>query len=408
MMSSFIKEYRLVQHTPLIHFQSDESGATLRATEVKPKLDRFIAKRKGNSIPEGWKLKNSDEKEEDKSCALNYKMRIVAGDIETVDVGFRTDYDIFYGNMNSSNPKKGVISPDITLTVICRIPELLETIDECISDFFIAENFGTMQNKGFGSYTVDNGNQPAFKTIAEVLKNQYGSRACYMCPGGRTPFKRIKTLYGIMKSGINNRGYQKSLLFIFLARKYGIKNEKAFLKRDKMAPRLEKSGLDTSPVIPAPDANDYNYVRALLGVGDHIDFKNSNGQSDEEKHDKTEIKFSNKEIERLNSPVFFKVINGNIYIVAKRINSEIYDKVFEFTAGPKKDKKAPDRRAFYPNNSSASLKVPGMDVLGEEFIDDFLDFCVDCFNGKKDALDEIEKDIHNFDDIRGTVIREVK
>ena len=32
----------LKQHTPLIHFQPGQCGATLRASEVKPKLDKFI------------------------------------------------------------------------------------------------------------------------------------------------------------------------------------------------------------------------------------------------------------------------------------------------------------------------------------------------------------------------------
>jgi len=32
-------EFTLKQHTPIIHFQHDQDGATLRATEVKPKLD---------------------------------------------------------------------------------------------------------------------------------------------------------------------------------------------------------------------------------------------------------------------------------------------------------------------------------------------------------------------------------
>ncbi len=35
-------EITLKQHTPIIHFQHDQDGATLRASEVKPKLDRFI------------------------------------------------------------------------------------------------------------------------------------------------------------------------------------------------------------------------------------------------------------------------------------------------------------------------------------------------------------------------------
>lgn len=35
----------LKQHTPLIHFQHSQEGATLRASEVKPKLDKFIIER---------------------------------------------------------------------------------------------------------------------------------------------------------------------------------------------------------------------------------------------------------------------------------------------------------------------------------------------------------------------------
>ena len=40
-------EIKLKQHTPLIHFQHDQEGATLRASEVKPKLDRFVLTRLG-------------------------------------------------------------------------------------------------------------------------------------------------------------------------------------------------------------------------------------------------------------------------------------------------------------------------------------------------------------------------
>ncbi|SUB89524.1 Uncharacterised protein [Porphyromonas macacae] len=35
-------EFELEQHTPIIHFQAKDAGATLRASEVKPKLDKFI------------------------------------------------------------------------------------------------------------------------------------------------------------------------------------------------------------------------------------------------------------------------------------------------------------------------------------------------------------------------------
>jgi len=42
-----ILEVKLKQHTPLIHFQHEQDGATLRASEVKPKLDRFILTKLG-------------------------------------------------------------------------------------------------------------------------------------------------------------------------------------------------------------------------------------------------------------------------------------------------------------------------------------------------------------------------
>ena len=45
----FKKEYTLTPQSPLIHFQYGQKGATLRATEVKPKFDKFlISKAKKN------------------------------------------------------------------------------------------------------------------------------------------------------------------------------------------------------------------------------------------------------------------------------------------------------------------------------------------------------------------------
>jgi hypothetical protein len=70
----------LKQHTPLIHFQHSQKGATLRATEVKPKLDRFVLTALGNGNYEagieeaknkGWLIGKKCE-----HPALNYKIRI--------------------------------------------------------------------------------------------------------------------------------------------------------------------------------------------------------------------------------------------------------------------------------------------------------------------------------------------
>ena len=81
-------EIKLKQHTPLIHFQHDQEGATLRASEVKPKLDKFIVERDFENDFDKCKqyligyatdpntLKSLKEKFDKGYRALNYKIRI--------------------------------------------------------------------------------------------------------------------------------------------------------------------------------------------------------------------------------------------------------------------------------------------------------------------------------------------
>ena len=72
----FQKTYTLLPQSPLIHFQSEQPGAALRATEVKPKLDKY---------------------------ALKYKLRFsVEGESELKKLGKKTDYEIYFANMNDN------------------------------------------------------------------------------------------------------------------------------------------------------------------------------------------------------------------------------------------------------------------------------------------------------------------
>ena len=75
----FSRSYTLQASTPLIHFQHSEPGATLRATEAKPKLDRFLKRKAKNEIKKSWLIGESE--------ALNYKMRIVSRSSSIVDLG---------------------------------------------------------------------------------------------------------------------------------------------------------------------------------------------------------------------------------------------------------------------------------------------------------------------------------
>ena len=60
--SKFHRIIKLRQDTPMWHFQSEQNGCCLRASEVKPKLDRFLAEKENKEytslgilcLPQFW------------------------------------------------------------------------------------------------------------------------------------------------------------------------------------------------------------------------------------------------------------------------------------------------------------------------------------------------------------------
>ena len=51
--------FTLKQHTPLIHFHS-EVDASLRATELKPKLDNFL--HANTEVEKKWKINGQEDR----------------------------------------------------------------------------------------------------------------------------------------------------------------------------------------------------------------------------------------------------------------------------------------------------------------------------------------------------------
>lgn len=180
----------LKQHTPLIHFQHDQHGATLRASEVKPKLDRFIITQLGDGdYEEGKKKIDAEHKDwligKGDHYALNYKMRIEAKDprniamqkkraikkgIEQKDEIGRPLYDtpnypdnensLIMGNMGGRLEEEVlnfVLFQNIKLTIriFSRDSDgLNKKIQDDIFDFFIENGVGNRVSKGFGSFSV--------------------------------------------------------------------------------------------------------------------------------------------------------------------------------------------------------------------------------------------------------------
>ncbi|MBQ4428823.1 MAG: hypothetical protein II871_03530 [Clostridia bacterium] len=399
-MRSFELVYELKQQTPIIHFQYAQKGAALRATEVKPKLDRYIAKQywklTGASIPKKWLIQDGKgalaadaaERTRDKRLipdekgALNYRMVIKSEGEEHVELGRKTPYDIYYGNSGRDKPILGSKSKKLSLKLICTVrykdnrtgKTLLEFMNEMIPSFFITHNFGSMQRKGFGSYVIGS---PDRDEIAKALTEHYGASRCYAFDvdnddinGDFNTFARIKHIYSIIKSGVNlvdgtgdNHGrYRRSLLFLYMHERQNISNEKAWLKQNNMAPT--NVGLNAGAWHRPAANHPSHYVRAILGVGEKLEFRNS---LDRENRSKTIVKIKSDVIGRLKSPIFFKVIGNVVYYIGEQINPVIFGQDFVFTS----------------RGTVKNLTVPAASHFD---IADFLEYCYEQLNYSSDDI----------------------
>ena len=415
---SFQNVYTLLPQSPLIHFQPNAVGTSLRATEVKPKLDAFLRMRyrlrNHREVPDKWLIPAAKSQD---MAALNYKLRIEQLELMSSErLGAGTNYDIFYGNMVSEEERKKPRSEERTdkmglnikekMTVICFNPELRAWIDESIDEFFVVTNFGTMQHKGFGSFLVADYIEGDKKTtvkprisysdkdVGHLLTLYTGSRHCYgFSSDEKSAFRQIKMLYAIIKSGVNlgtgkGRGggnYVSSILFDYFQKLPNpIYHEKAKIKEDGVAPAVKRTrevkktnarGKEiTVPLfsydsVPPKGEAKYRYVRALFGTGERLRFNNVTDKYGNQKRVTVKIahdyvsdgKKEEDKIARFPSPIFFKIIAGRVFFVGVPIDDEIFGKHFRFTG---------------MGGKSVLIKVPERSELPEDFLDAFMESAV--------------------------------
>lgn len=175
--------FELKQHTPLIHFQHSDEGATLRASEVKPKLDEFIWGQWINkeSTPEAafdrYKeyVTGYDEKKKpnifsefknNKKLPLNYKLSMAC------------DTSIVFKKEIISSEENLMLYKSVNGAVKSFEKGLIDEIRMLIEDFFICTNFGKRTSKGYGSFTVSKMDLieisiPRFAEISKTLAKKY-------------------------------------------------------------------------------------------------------------------------------------------------------------------------------------------------------------------------------------------
>lgn len=417
----------LVPQSPLLHFQAEQakkieqSGVTLRASEVKPKLDCFLLNRLREITRKDVSELKKDEKYKDifigsTNNALNLKMQIKAlGKTEAIGIDNKK-YPIFYGNMDSKKEVKceykidGIFG-DIELIIICFNNKLRNLIEMNIEEFFIVTNFGTMQNKGFGGFHPKEKKLNKELSSREInqmgsqLQKHYNSNNCfYFCfqnneNAGKLNsgcylfnkrdllcqkmFDEINDFYGIMKSGYNRKfnsngthikSFSRSFIYQYMHNK-NIDNEKAWMKQNEIAPIIE----DEHRKNYTTEVSNPRYIRALLGVGERISFlTESRNQKIVVKVEHISEKKENK-LERVSSPIFFKIINNVVFIVAKEVPSEIYDQEFEFRSKIKHDNIRIKETGKTYKPKSGRIHTPTKDMFDiQEFLENYIEY----YNGE--------------------------
>ncbi len=361
--------FTLKQHTPIIHFQHTQDGATLRATEVKPKLDRFIIEQ--CELTEMVTI-NNIQKEVPKMefrnlfigggkhhLALDYKMRITGevGTDQTIfinytrtnDGKFRPNFPTLFGNVEESQKKVFKLDRAVKLSIFTFRNELVEYIKKCIDQFFFENNFGFRQSKGFGNFSPKNYTPTTTEAVHFSLK--------YSESEYKNVFADIDLFYRCLKSGLNikirenphdrnsplvDKMYFKSLMFKFA------KNLKKPEQWDKRTLRHElyknhhlyKDDRNDSGVFynrkdkegtvhftsSKPEDGTFFDFRDLLGLATEMDWRFYSGDTKVTKSVTGKFNNSTEPIERFSSPLLIKPYYipeqqcWQVYIITQKIS----------------------------------------------------------------------------------------
>lgn len=422
-MNDWQKEYKLVQHTPLIHFQHSEPHACLRATEVKPKLDRFLIEqleeddRFGDGRWKKWFVGDGSQQ------SFDYMMRITPNS-ERVDrtqsieraiaraehrppnASFHEIHKNYFGNMASGNNiqdtiretfKESLLYKDgLTLTIRCFIPELLTLIDEHIRGFFMMHNFGTRQRKGFGSFTVDISTKPnepkGFDLVGKYCPNAYYCKLDDNVSADAL-LDAVWVISAFLRSGFN-RGegnYVRGFVFRYFQReKNPLANDKAFVKQQVLH-NVYNEATRGEHLHPYGNNVRYRYVRGLLGTNENSRFCRAPNAHTPVYDIYTH---SAEGIERFPSPLLFKPIGKFVFILPQKMPDKIFGSEFYILKKKQEEeydsKATSDQKLNYLKQECKNrmIKTPTAEELapgansGDEALKMFLDAFAKDFNDK--------------------------
>ena len=392
--------FTLKQHTPLIHFQHNQDGATLRATEVKPKLDRYLIKFmkiQGKQIPLKWMV--GKKKRDDGGIALDYKINIESKGnksefaitsnpvsnkkdegrkkslMDTISAEYINETQYFADNQFIDNIsmhskiRKGIMYESIILSFFSFNEELIEVISANFPAFIVSQNFGTRQTKGFGCFSIDGRTDDQ---ILMDLKKVPDITGIFRKTNGQSFQQKLQLIaknYSVIKRGKSYGGYQKSKLWEHFCLTKKIRWEKRKIKLhikntdlglfNQLKYETSINRIDDCNVGTDSDANNYMYIRALLGLAEQYEFVKSDFTRFKVKiKDTLHNNSSEKEfaIDRFRSPIRYYVTENSIFLITEEINPLIHS--YQNKAGNTLDREFEFTIDNLKSNKSFTLKVP--------------------------------------------------
>jgi len=354
----------LRQHTPLLHFLHEQPGATLRGTELKPKLDRFIT---GlfRKLPDGANMQFDGAIQMIKKAMVEkspapYRLSVQppVGEPEffyfdsnvskrkrdSLDLEIQKQFNLskkpeivypapFFANTDKRKDGKwdevklGILYPGLMMIRVQtwdkRIADLLE---KALPLLFCTENFGTRQSKGFGCFSERSVSEQMFEQVA---KSSFVFAAKRRLPASQAEVLRV--IDDTYKDLRNRPPLAEGQEARSLLRDY-------FRKQD---PEVEWEKETITRILiheegERPDS-DVRFVRAVLGLPGLHDYPQSPGRH------KVNIREKSGAVERFRSPITFKVHGNSLYLLAHPTNQEMLGKTFQFFRGDFPER---DRRAF--------------------------------------------------------------
>lgn len=318
-----ILKIKLKQHTPLIHFQSGQYGATLRASEVKPKLDKFIVERLidggHDDLLGRWRMGETD--------ALNYKLKIQTDEhdkinvkipVKHIDGKFNAQFPMLLANMDDKEKRDDLMNMScykyVSLVFIAEDDTLLNLINVYLDCFLAITNFGNRQSKGFGSFFRANKTKNDFENellryYDKVYHKNYPDFNFEDYDSVKKTFKSLDTVYKKIKSGV----FQTESKLHKYGKSRGIEWEKVAIAKTLKGEEIPKNVF---------------YLRAVLGTTNSMSLKNVNKVI----KIKSQLDDKGEEIvQRFRSPITFKFFDRSVYALPEDGVDNIIGKKFRFT-----------------------------------------------------------------------------